>query len=426
MQKLLIKQGMGSSIATLFFIGCTLLIVSVQIKILGVANYGIVVLLISVFGAINILNLGAGSALVSHYSSHETKSLYWGLYSFVFFAIAFIALSISLIGSLFSEKIFNLLSIGKNFDVVVHAYWGAVLIGTSRLLSSIITSYWVATIEYVKLKVFGFLFINISVLSIIILFYAGFSIEESIFYAGVINIMTVFASFFAIVFTKIGKEGIRLEYSELKRLFADCVSFQSISILSTLATPLLNGLINNKFGLSHVSYFDVAIRLLTAGRQVLVSAIEPFFSAMTKLHNLQKKKMAYLITKKYTYFAILLSFAFMVGSYIASPIILTLWLGEEIASHSIAIVRMLSIGFAFTISTAVIYRSLLSFKYGRKIVLRYQVIILSSLVAMFFIEFDTSTIPKFSYLYSFVIAMSCLYLMFNFIFNKNFTNKKAN
>ena len=105
-RKLLHKQGMISSLLTAFFLLLNLVIVRLQVDALGLENYGVIVILFSVFGTINLINSGVGSALVAHYSAYREEGLFWRLYFWVFCVFFTLSFAIIAVGALLKQFTF--------------------------------------------------------------------------------------------------------------------------------------------------------------------------------------------------------------------------------------------------------------------------------------------------------------------------------
>jgi len=411
MQKILKKQGAISSIMTFLLLGLTFLLVSAQIKILGVEHYGMLVLLLSVFGTVNLINMGIGSSLVSYYTKHESKDIFWNLYLWIFIIFSVLAFIVVILGSLFYKEIFNVLSLG-NHNLNIFAYFGAGIIGISRLLSTIVGIYWAVTVNFLLLRIFDFLSFNISLFSIIILYPIRDNFNEVLFISSIINLVAIIVTFICVMYFRSGIENLRPDKKEFKSLFITSLEFQGISIVSSLARPLLNTLINTKLGLNYTTYFDIAIRLLTAGRQVIVAATAPFFSVMTQLNNKNKKRYMYLLIKKYTFYNMVAAVIFLAGTYIFSYFILSIWVGKEMADNTIYLVKIISIGITFNISSAVIYNSFLSFRSGRLHVFIHQFILVAATVIMMLLNFTDANELAMYYSLSLFIGAIYLFIVF--------------
>jgi len=375
----LFRQGITSSLLTISLLLLSLLFVNWQINILGMEKYGLLVLLLSVFGTINMLNIGIGSAMVDYYTKYgEDKSVFWSIFIVAFFFILSVSIFLMVFSSLFYREVFNLLSVEKE-NLNLFAYYGFALIGVSRLLGSITTSYWVARVDFLMLKLFGFANIYLSITTLLTLYSLGLSFNSSLFYAGLINFLTVIAITIRIIASSINIENLS-PFVTTKHHYKEFISsgfqFQLLSIINNLSNPIINTLINTHFGLYAVSLFDVALKLLRSGRQIIVSATEPFFGKITQLNNQNKILLMRLLVLKYTKYMMLISFVFVVITIFSSHFILKVWMGENIANSIYMTVNIISVGFSVNIISSIVYNKYLAIKIFRKYVLFHQLILL--------------------------------------------------
>ncbi len=410
----LLRQGSISSILTILLLILSLLFVNWQINVLGMEQYGLLVLLLSVFGTINMLNIGVGTAIVDYYSKYgEDKSVFWSIFIASFLAIAFISILILGISSVFYQNIFNALGVEKE-NLNLMAFYGFSLIGISRLLSSITASYWIATVDFLKLKLFGFINIYFSITMILIFYWYGFTLNDSLFYSGVLNLLFIFAITLNIILSSSSTICDLQITSNVKKHFKEFISngfqFQGLSIINNLSNPIINIMINTHFGLQAVSLFDIALKLLRSGRQIIVSATEPFFGKMTQLHNQGKQRLMRLLVLKYTKYMIIIAMIYVVATILLSKYLLIIWMGTEIAEKTFLIVNIISIGFAINITTTIIYNKYLAIKQYRYRLYYYQAIML--IVQIFpLLLLNLNNINEYAIYYSASSIVSSIYLL---------------
>lgn len=412
----LFKQGSISSSLTILFLILSLLFVNLQIKILGIEQYGLIILLLSIFGTLNILNIGFGSAIVEYYTKFDDdKSVFWSLFISLFFAILFVAMLLTYISSFFYLNIFNLLSVGNN-NLNLLAYIGFSFIGVSRLLGTVLSSYWIAKVNYLSLKSFGFINIYLSILIILILYKFEYDLNTCIFYAGISNLLFIITLTLKILFSSIRGTDINLFLNNKKYFyifFKNALAFQGLSIINNISMPIINILINQNISLEAVTYLDIAMKFLRSGRQVIVSATEPFFGKITQLQSKRKFKASYLITLKYTRLMMILAILYFISYIVLSKIILELWLGDEIMLNTISLIYTISFGLSINIMSSVIYNQFLAIPKYRKYNFLHQLLQLMFAVIPFYI-FSLS-FEEYAYYLSFSYVISSIYLMFIFL-----------
>jgi len=419
----LLKQGSISSILTVLLLGLSLLFVNWQINILGIEKYGLLVLLLSVFGTINMLNVGVGTAIVDYYSKYgEDKSVYWSIFIASFVTILLVSIFILGISSVFYQSIFNALGVEKE-NLNLMAFYGFSLIGISRLLSSITASYWTATVDFLKLKLFGFVNIYFSLTMILIFYWYGLTLNDSLLYSGILNFIFILFITLNIIVSSTTIRSLNIA-SNLKKHFKEFLSnglqFQGLAIINNLSNPIINLMINTYFGLQAVSLFDIALKLLRSGRQIIVSATEPFFGKMTQLENKNKKHLMQLLVLKYTKYMMIVTMLYIAVAILFSKYILTVWMGEDIAQETYKIVNVASIGFGINIVVSIIYNKYLAIKTYRKYILYHQLLLILLSILPFLL--DIRTLKEYSFYYSAAFVISSIYLLGVFYKNRRIIN----
>ena len=414
----LLKQGTISSVLTVLLLVLSLLFVNWQVNVLGMKMYGLLILLLSAFGTINMLNVGIGTAMVNYYSKYgQDKTVFWSIFSTSFLFLLIISTVILTISSLFYQSIFNALGVGQE-GLDIMAFYGFALIGISRLLSSITTSYWTAKVDYLKLKLFGFINIYLSITFILIFYSVNISINASLFYAGVINFIFIVSITLQIIIRHTNLLTLPIATSiklHAKEFMMNGLQLQGLSIINNISNPIINVLVNTQFGLEAVSLFDIALKLLRSGRQIIVSATEPFFGKMTQLHNQNKKLLMRLLVIKYTKYMMGIALIYALATFLLSHYILTVWIGLEIADEVYKIVNIIAIGFAVNITTSIIYNKYLAIQSFRKYILIHQLLLL--LMATLPLLISIESLYNYSFMYSFAYIVSSLYLLFIFYFH---------
>lgn len=378
-------------------------------------KYGLLVLLLSVFGTINMLNIGIGTAMVDYYTKYDDdKTVFWSIFIVAFFGILFVSILFMSICSLFYHEIFNILSVEKE-RLNLLSYYGFALIGISRLLGSITTSYWVANVDFLKLKLFGFANIYISITILLLLFWSGVSFNTSLFYAGIINFLSVVLVTIKIILSAIDLKDlspIKTTKQHHKEFISNGAQFQVLSVVNNLSNPLINMLINTHFGLQTVSLFDIALKLLRSGRQIVVSATEPFFGKITQLNNQNKVRVMHLLALKYTKYMMIISAGFVIVTILLSKFVLTIWMGDTISDSAYMIVNVVAVGFAVNIISSIVYNKYLAIKKYRKYILYHQLILLVLTLTPFLLPLES--LYNYSIYYSIAFVISSMYLLLIF------------
>lgn len=378
-------------------------------------RYGLLVLLLSVFGTINMLNIGIGTAMVDYYTKYgDDKTVFWSIFIVAFFSILIISILLMGVSSLFYHEIFNILSVEKE-QLNLLSYYGFALIGISRLLGNITTSYWVANVDFLKLKLFSFANIYISITILLLLYWFGFSFNMSLFYAGIINFLSVVLVTIKIIVSTTNIKDLspwETTKSHYREFVSNGVQFQILAIVNNLSNPIINTFINTYFGLQAVSLFDIALKLLRSGRQVIVSATEPFFGKITQLNNQNKIRMMHLLVLKYTKYMMMIALGFMIITILLSKFILTIWMGEAIAESTYMIVNVVAVGFSINIISSIVYNKYLAIRNFRKYVLYHQLILLVLTITPFLLPLESLYIYSIYYSLAFVISSIYLLLIF--------------
>ena len=407
-------QSYLSSVLTLIFLILNLIFVRIQIEILGVDRYGMLVLLLSVFGMVGLLNMGIGTALIRFYS--ECRSVYWTIFAFIFVLIFCLAVILIFFGSFFYVKVFNVIGV-KNEGLTVLSFWGLGLVGISRLMGNILTSYWIAKIDFFRFKLVSFINYNLPILLILLFVYYWNSLNFGIFFSGIANLLFVLTIFGYVLFSEVRNLKIKFPSNGIRRhmkfFLKEAIQFQILSIMNNVSTPLINVLINLFFGLHFVSYFDISLKFLRVTRQIIVSYVEPLFSQIIALHSKQKYKLIRFFVNKYTKRLLILSSFYVILILLFSKMILSLWIGRELASKVFLNIYILSFGFAINISSSALYYFFLAIPDYRKYVLYHQLVLFLLPILTFIIQDINFT--QYLYVYSAAYIIASLYLFFIYL-----------
>jgi len=413
------KQGWVSILMTVVLLLLSLLLVKLQISILGIEFYGVLTLLLSIFGTINLMNFGFGSALVKSYSLTNDKTQYWGLLiilSSFFFLVSF---TILLITSPFYANFYSFVGIKKEIGLNLLSFIGIGLIGISRLLGTIISSYWQAKIIFFKLKLFNFLNTYISISIILVLVFFKVNINTILFTSGIVNILFVTLLTLFLLYSNAQKLSVikMITLKDIKVLSLDSKDFFLIQITNNLLNPIINIGLAKNLGMEAVSLFDIANKFLRAGRQIIVSYSEPFFGIATKFLNEKKHLKLKNEFIKNSKIMLAFSMAYIIFGFLFSNYIVSLWVGTSIANQIDYVIKIILIGFGINIATSIIYYYFLAEKAFRKYVVIHQFIQLAILSLIFVLPL--STLNNFANLFSFAFLISGIYIIIIAFFKKN-------
>ena len=397
----------------------SLIFIKLQISILGIETYGVLTLLLSVFGTVNLMNFGFGSALVKSFTLTNDKSLYWGM--FVILSLFFLLLTVIILATIspFYSSLFSFFGIKKEMNLNIYSFYGVGLIGISRLLGTIVSSYWQAKIDFFKLKLFNFINIYISVIIIIILFYNKVDLNFILVFSGLVNILFIIVLIIYLLFSNSFNFSVIkvVTLNDLKSLGLDSKDFFLIQITNNLLGPIINIALAKNIGMEAVSLFDIANKFLRAGRQIIVSYSEPFFGLATKLIN---KKMHLRLKKEFiinSKIMISLSIVFILFGYFFSNLIVTLWIGVDIAGKIDYVIKIILIGFGINIASSITYYYFLAKKNYRKYIITHQFIQLFILSLVFILPINS--LNEFANLFSLAYSISGLFIIFTVFTKRN-------
>ena len=120
----------------------------------------------------------------------------------------------------------------------------------------------------------------------------------------------------------------RWRFSVFREMFSYGLNFQIISIFSLLYEPLTKALLTKFGGLSATAYFEMAGRMVTQFRALVVSANQVLVPKIAAVHATSPEQIAQLYRDTYrvVLFMVLPLFAFMVA---AVPLVGLIWIGHE-------------------------------------------------------------------------------------------------
>lgn len=403
---------------TVIILLTSLIFVKLQVSILGIEIYGVLTILLSVFGTLNLMNFGFGSALVKSFTLKKDKSLYWGLFSILSFIFLISTFIILFITSPFYNNFYSFIGIKESLNLNILSFYGVGLIGVSRLLSTIVSSYWQAKIDFFKLKLFNFINTYISII-IIISLYNKLNINYILITSGIVNLLFIVLSIIYLLYrNSITISQIKqVTLNDLKSLGNESKDFFFIQITNNLLNPIVNIGLAKTLGIEAVSLFDIANKFLRAGRQIVVSYSEPFFGIATQLVNEKKYQNLKNVFLKNSKIILSFSISFVLFGFLVTNLFVTSWVGSEIANKIDSVIKIILIGFGVNIATSVIYFFFLAQKKYRKYVVIHQFIQLVIILFVFVLPIDS--LNNFAYLYSLAYFISGLYIYFIAYISKN-------
>jgi O-antigen/teichoic acid export membrane protein len=241
-----------------------------------------------------------------------------------------------------------------------------------------------------------------------------FGLNDCLFYAGLLNIIFIFV-LTIIIISSVSMRQLNILSNlkiHLKSFMRSGLEFQGLSIINNSFFPIVNIFINNSFGLSSVSYFDIAIKLLRSGRQIIVAATEPFFGKITQLANQNKRLLIKLLIVRYTKYVGMLSVIYLFSNIVFSKFILNIWMGPDVALKTVMLVNIVAFGMAVNISSSVVYNSFIAQKKYRIYIFYHQLILLILALIPFSLKLDS--LLQYSYYYSAAFVSSSIYIMYIF------------
>jgi O-antigen/teichoic acid export membrane protein len=117
-----------------------------------------------------------------------------------------------------------------------------------------------------------------------------------------------------------------------RALFAEmvryAVSFQAVSILALLFEPMMKGFLSRFGSVAAVGYFEMASRLVTQVRALIVGAVQVIVPYLSGLHETAPERVAqaYVRACEVVFYLSVLSFGTLIA---AIPLIARVWIGEE-------------------------------------------------------------------------------------------------
>lgn len=405
------KQGKINSFLTTLMMLFGFVLVTLQIKVLGLELYGLLVLMLSIFSSINLFNVGFGAATIDSFSKYgEDKSIFWSLVVAIIIVMLLISSTVFFVASFFFEGLFLLIGVANN-QLDITGFYGLSLIAISKLLGMIISSYWMAAVDFFKLKTFSFVNTYISGVLIVLIYLSDFSFGDSLMYAGICNFIFVTL---VIVLTIPNETDITLSKAkkEFKNFFINGFQFQGIAIVGSISNPIINILINTTFGLQSVSFFDICMKLLRSGRQILVSFSDPIFGEITRLGNNKQSLEMHKIVKNNMRLMVILSIVYSISAIYLSYYFLSIWVGIAIAKETFEIVNIISIGYAFNIATSGIYYRCIAIKRSRTYAFYHELILMTMSIIPFLLPIGS--LVEYSIYYSFAYILGGAYILLVF------------
>ena len=120
----------------------------------------------------------------------------------------------------------------------------------------------------------------------------------------------------------------RWRFNVFREMFSYSVNFQVISIFSMLYEPLTKAFLTKLGGLSATAYFEMANRMVTQFRALVVSANQVLVPKMAAVHETAPEKISqfYRDTYRIVFFLVVPLFALLIA---ATPLIGFVWIGYK-------------------------------------------------------------------------------------------------
>lgn len=396
-------NGLINSLFKILHIAIGTVSIPILIGVLGLENYGIYVVLMSVGILLSVVNAGLSNSLLQ-----ANDKLYWLFYLILnaMFSIFIIITIIFII--MFPNKLISLVGFTA-IELQVEGLYGAVLMTFAQIYLSVLSTYYIKIEDFISLNVIK-IFVNLVGILFIILFFIIFlNLSLAIFYSG-----TMVLSIVILISARLVYKNRRmiifslLSMKSLYAFFSTTQSFFTLSGITVLVRPFFLILLNHGYGSVTVALFDIALKVLDYSRLIIVSVIETSYPRFLRYIKNNKNNAIVIYNKYLLKILIIISIVyFTIHSFVTSSVLTYLFGNKYEMSYQL--IEILSIGYAFNMATASIYYYFMSMDGYKRYLIINQSILACILPIIYFKPESVNTIV---YFYNMLLIASSVLLFF--------------
>ncbi len=323
---------------------------------LGKENYGIWILINSLTGYFTVLDFGVNTAIVCFISKYialkneQKANEVFSTSIFFFLIISFVVILTTAIFGIFINDFFKIESLSKTYIYLVFFVVG------SDLAFSLLFSVFLGTLSAAQ----GFLQINIISITVtilknsilVIMLCNGYKLLTLAIIQLSVNLLKYFIQY-VIIHRKY--RFLRFKWSSCRKsMFKEIYNYSIYSFIIAIALKILfytDSIVIGKFiRVSEVSFYAIPAMILEYVEKIIwaISMVFiPVISSQDAVGDGEKNKKLYPLITKYT---LVLSLLIVFLLFTVGDDFISLWMGKEFGIRSTWVLRILLIGYIFSLS----------------------------------------------------------------------------
>lgn len=326
---------------------------------LGNEIYGIWVLIVSITEYFTVLDLGVSTALIrfiSKYEAQGNRELSRKVYSnsFVFFAaVTVVIIAFASVFAFYFDDIFNITSLSEGYLYTVF------LIAGINIALGILFSVFLGTLravqEFHQLNVISITTMILKNVLLVILLFSGYKLIA----IAAVQLATSAAAW-ALQYALIRSRYAHLRF---KRADTDMGVFRMIfnysiySFIISIALKILfftdSIVIGSLISVTFVAFYSIPMTLMLYLERFIYSAMSvltPVVSTNEALGNEEKNREIYILGSRYS---VMLSLPALFVLFTNGDSFMAMWMGKEYGLHGASVLKILIIGYVFSLSQVI-------------------------------------------------------------------------
>jgi O-antigen/teichoic acid export membrane protein len=322
---------------------------------LGNEYYGIWTLIISITGYFTVLDFGVNTAVVRYISMYTAKKEFGKaneIYttSIIFFiVIGIIVLVASATFGLFFKNFFNIETLGRKYLYLV-----CLIAGTDLAFGFVFSVYQAALCglqDFFKINVISIMTILIKNILIVIFLLNGYSLLSLAIIQLTGNLLKTTFQYLVIRkdYGYLKYQSNRYDKTVLKQIFNYSIYSFMISIALKILFFTDSVVIGKVIKVSEIAFFAIPAMILQYSEKIIyaiVAVMVPVISSYDAVGDREKNKEIYSYGSKYS---LALSVPIVFVLYTKGADFISLWMGEEYGRRAIWVLKILVIGYAFSL-----------------------------------------------------------------------------
>lgn len=312
------------------------LLVTLGIELLGVWS-----LIIASTSLALIANFGISTSIVKFVATYHTRNDFESLKKLIFTASIFIIITYSFIsvviliaGSYVLPKFIEPKFLSIALEILPFSLISLVINALGGVISSCLDG---IQKNYIKSYIVSFTSVLLFVLSVLLT--PKFGLKGLIFAQIVQAVVVLITSIYFL--TKYIKGIFTLQWNWSKSLFKEIINYglkmQALSFMQMSFEPITKALLSKYGGLAMVGYYEMASRLVTQLRGLIVSANQVIIPVVAEAKETNESYVKELYVKTFS-IVLLFDIVLITGIIITAPIVSFLWIGKIVPFFMFAVV----------------------------------------------------------------------------------------